>query len=264
MLIDEIRNRGIDIQKIDDRQCILNLTQRHWDLDILLERSISYSRTLSVLEFFADSGIPSINTFEVARVCGNKASTSLALVKHHVPTPRTMVAFTPESALQAIEQIGYPVVLKPLIGSWGRLLSKINDREAAETVLEHKVVLGGFHHSVFYIQEYVEKNGRDIRSFTVGDETTAAIYRSSLHWITNTAQGGKASRCEITDELNELCLKTSNAVGGGVLAIDIFETNKGLMVNEVNHTMEFKNSVEPTGVNIPAKIIDYVVKVARR
>jgi [lysine-biosynthesis-protein LysW]--L-2-aminoadipate ligase len=174
------------------------------------------------------------------------------------------LAFTPESALQAIEELGYPVVLKPAVGSWGRLLSKVNDREAAEAILEHKEVLGSYHHSIFYIQEYIPKAGRDIRSFVVGDETICAIYRYSSHWITNTARGGKAENCPVTDDLNRLSLGAAKAVGGGIVAIDLFESDRGLLVNEVNYTMEFRNSIDTTGVNIPAKVIDYVLQTGRR
>jgi [lysine-biosynthesis-protein LysW]--L-2-aminoadipate ligase len=174
------------------------------------------------------------------------------------------VAHTPEAALQAIERLGYPVVLKPAVGSWGRLLSKINDRDAAEAILEHKETLGSYHHSIFYIQEYMEKHGRDIRSFVVGGETICAIYRTSPHWITNTARGGVASNCPVTAEVNEISVRAAKAVGGGVVAIDLFETPDGLMVNEVNYTMEFRNSIDTTGVNIPAKVVDYVVAVARQ
>ncbi len=264
MLLEEIRNRNVDLQKIDDRVCMFEIENNGWDMDVILERSVSHSRALHALEFFDLYGIPTVNTHDVARICGNKATSSLALARSNVPIPKTIVAFTPEMALQAMEKIGYPVVLKPVTGSWGRLLSKINDREAGETILEHKVILGGYHHSIFYVQEYIEKPGRDIRTFVVGDETVAAIYRSSKHWITNTARGGEVSRCEVTDEMNEISLKASEAVGGGVLAVDIFETPDGPLVNEVNYTMEFRNSVGPSGVNIPAKIIDYVEEVGRR
>ena len=157
--------------------------------------------------------------------------------------------------------MGYPVVLKPAVGSWGRLLSKINDRDAAEAILEHKTVLGSYHHSIFYIQKYVEKSGRDIRSFVVGDKCIAAIYRTSPHWITNTARGGLATNCPVTPELSELSLQAAKAVGGGIVAIDVFETKQGLMVNEVNYTMEYKNSITTTGVNIPKHMAEYVVKV---
>jgi len=155
------------------------------------------------------------------------------------------------------------VVLKPLTGSWGRLLAKINDRDAAEALLEHKKTLGGYQHSIFYIQEFIEKPGRDIRSFVVGDETVGAIYRTSLHWITNTARGGTASNCPLTEELDAVSRAAAQAVGGGIVAIDIFESEDGgLLVNEVNHTPEFRNSIEPTDVDIPGKIVDHVLEVA--
>jgi [lysine-biosynthesis-protein LysW]--L-2-aminoadipate ligase len=180
-----------------------------------------------------------------------------------VPQPELRVAFTEESALEAIEQLGYPVVLKPAVGSWGRLLSKVNDRDAAESILEHKTILGSYHHSVFYVQKYIDKKGRDIRSFVVGDECVAAIYRTSDHWITNTARGATASDCPVTDEIAEISLRAATAVGGGVLAVDLFETTQGLLVNEVNYTMEFRNSIATTGVNIPGKIVSFLAEMGR-
>src|SRR5206468_2157912 len=184
-------------------------------VDVVLERCIQHSRALYSLWVFGIWGIPTVNTFEVADICGNKLLTTMRLIRHGVPSPRTRVAFTPESALVAAEELGYPVVMKPLVGSWGRLISKVNDREAAEAILEHKDVLGTYMHSIYYVQEYVPKPGRDIRAFVVGDETIAAIYRYSDHWITNTARGGKATKCVVTPELNEVCVRAARAVGGG-------------------------------------------------
>jgi [lysine-biosynthesis-protein LysW]--L-2-aminoadipate ligase len=264
LLIQELRKRRVDLEIIDDRELILEIQGNGWDHDVILERCINHSRALYALRILNDWGLPSVNTYEVANVCGNKLLTTSALVRAGIPTPRTRVAFTPESALQAIEEMGYPVVLKPGVGSWGRLLSKVNDREAAEAILEHKKVLGSYHHSVYYIQEYIEKHGRDIRAFVVGDETICAIYRSSPHWITNTARGGQASNCPVTDQLDELCVAAAQAVGGGVVALDIFEDqDRGMLVNEINYTMEFRNSIDTTGVDIPARVIDYVIGVGR-
>ncbi len=265
LLIQELERRGVDYDMIDDRRVVFDIQQNGWQqYDVIVERCISHSRALYALLLLRDWGVPTVNSYEVASICGNKLQTTSALVRAGVPTPVTKVAFTPESALGAIEKMGYPVVLKPGVGSWGRLLSKINDREAAETVLEHKQILGSYHHSIYYIQEYVEKPGRDIRAFVVGDETICAIYRASPHWITNTAQGGAASNCPVTPELNELCLAGARAVGGGVVALDVFEDpNRGLLVNEINYTMEFRNSIDTTGVNIPAKVVDYILDVAR-
>ncbi|MFN2132959.1 MAG: lysine biosynthesis protein LysX [Anaerolineae bacterium] len=264
LLIGELTKRRVNLDIIDDRELILEIRGNGWDHDVILERCINHSRALYALRILNDWGLPSVNTYEVANTCGNKLLTTSALVRAGIPTPRTCVAFTPESALQAIEEMGYPVVLKPGVGSWGRLLSKVNDREAAEAILEHKKVLGSYHHSVYYIQEYVEKHGRDIRAFVVGDETICAIYRTSPHWITNTARGGEASNCPVTDDLHELCVAAARAVGGGVVALDIFEDqDRGMLVNEINYTMEFRNSIDTTGVDIPARVVDYVLQVGR-
>jgi [lysine-biosynthesis-protein LysW]--L-2-aminoadipate ligase len=230
--------------------------------DVILERCINHSRALYALYILNGWGVPTVNTYHVGNICGNKLLTTGALIQAGVPTPCTMIAFTPKSALQAIEEMGYPVVLKPAIGSWGRLLSKANDCESAEAILEHKKILGSYHHSIFYVQEYIDKPQRDIRAFVIGDETICAIYRNSHHWITNTARGGQVDNCPITPELNELCLAAAQAVGGGILGIDILEDkDRGYMVNEVNYTIEFRNSIAPTGVDIPDKIVDYLIEV---
>ena len=198
----------------------------------------------------------------MAERCGDKYVTSQILVRNSIPTPRVLMAFDAEAALEAIEALGYPCVLKPVVGSWGRLLARIDNREMAETIIEHKASLG-VHHQVFYAQEYVDKPGRDIRAFVIGAEPIAAIYRASDNWITNTARGGQASNCPLTPELRNICQRTAQAMGGGLLAIDIFETADGFTVNEVNHTMEFRNSIDTTGVNIPARMVDYVIAQGR-
>jgi len=265
MLLEELgRRRGVEVVMIDDRLVSFTLGRRTFDVDVILERSINHSRALHALRLFESEGVICINASTVAAVCGDKLLTSVALHEHHVPQPEVRIAFTQESALAAIEEMGYPVVLKPAVGSWGRLLAKVNDRDAAEALLEHKAVLGSYHHSIFYIQRFVEKPGRDIRAFVIGDECVAAIYRASPHWITNTARGGQATVCRVTPELAAIALAGARAVGGGIVALDLFETADGLIVNEINYTMEFKNSVGPTGVNIPARIVDYVLQRGAR
>jgi len=265
LLLEELERRRVATKVIDDRELVLSLERKpELGVDVVLERCIQHSRALYALAVLETWGIPTVNTFEVADVCGNKLLTTMRLIRDGVPSPRTRLAFTPESALAAVEELGYPAVLKPLVGSWGRLISRVNDRDAAESILEHKDVLGTYIHSIYYIQEYVPKPGRDIRAFVVGDETIGAIYRYSEHWITNTARGGKATKCEVTPELNDLCVRAAKAVGGGVVAIDVLEAPEGLLVNEVNYTMEFRNSIDATGVNIPGRVVDYALGVAKQ
>ena len=262
LLLAELERRGVEVVRFDDRLFTLDLgapDPAMLHCDVILERCINHLRALYTLRVLNDWGVPTVNSFAVANICGDKLFTSTELERAGVPTPRTIIAFTPESALAACEDIGYPVVMKPAVGSWGRLLARVNDQDAAEALLEHKVTLGSFHHGAFYIQEFVRKPGRDIRSFVVGDETICAIYRDSPHWITNTARGASASNCPVSPELHALSQAAARAVGGGVVAIDLFESERGLLVNEVNYTMEFRNSIDTTGIDIPSRIVDYVI-----
>ncbi len=261
-LLDELeKHNDVEVVRINDGDMFFDINQLPEQVDVLFERSISYSRGLYISRIFEAHGVPVVNTSQVAERCGDKYITSQILAKNGIPTPRVLMAFDEESALRAIEAMGYPCVLKPVVGSWGRLLAKVENREMAETLIEHKATLG-VNHQVFYIQEYINKPGRDIRAFVVGDECICAIYRSSENWITNTARGGVATNCPVTDEIAELCQRAARAVGGGLLALDLFETENGLTINEINHTMEFRNSITTTGVNIPQKMVEYVLAQA--
>ena len=266
MLLQAFQERGIDPELIRDEELVINpsVIDPGWDeFDIVLQRTLSTSRGLYLLELFDAWGVPTVNSLYTASICADKFKTSLALAKAGIPQPEVRIAFTPQSALKAISELGYPAVLKPMIGSWGRLLAKVNDADAAEAVLEHRQTLGNYPYHVHFVQSYVEKpRGRDIRAFVVGAETICAIYRSSSHWVTNTARGASVEPCAVTAELQELCGHASDAVGGGVLAMDVFETEDGLVLNEINHTMEFRNSIEPTGVDIAGRIVDYALALA--
>ncbi len=274
LLLQAFEGEGLQPDIILDRDLNFDLTQGAEQLapsgvpwssyDLVFERCVSTSRGLYALAVLNRWGIPTINTYETASLCADKIQTTLVLAAAGVLQPAARLAFTPETALDAIESLGYPAVLKPAVGSWGRLLARVNDRDAAEAILEHRQSLGSYNHHLFYAQEYVEKLGRDIRAFVVGDRTICAIYRESQHWITNTARGGRATNCPITSELDDLCYRASRAVGGGILALDIFETPDGeLLVNEINHTMEFRNSSEPTGVDIAAEVVRYLLEQVR-
>jgi [lysine-biosynthesis-protein LysW]--L-2-aminoadipate ligase len=232
-------------------------------VELVFNRGISQYRAVQAVRLFEAAGIPCLNTGAVADLCGDKLRTSAALQAAGVPQPGWRAAFDTAGALAAMEAMGFPVVLKPVTGSWGRLLAKVNDPDAAEALLEHKETLGGYRHGVFYLQEFVPKAGGDIRAFVVGDRCIAAIHRTSDHWITNTARGAVATNCPVTPALEEVSVAAARAVGGGVLAIDLFATDRGHLVNEVNATMEFKNSIDVTGVDIPREVADHLAAAGR-
>ncbi len=266
-IFNSLETLGVCYDRLDDRTICFDLEHpQSWQAyDAVLERSISFTNGLYATRMLNSFGVPTVNMASVAEICGDKLVTSARLFRAGVPQPHAATAFTPEAALEAIESFGYPVVLKPVTGSWGRLLAKVNDREAAEAILEHKATLGSVQHSIFYIQEYIQKPGRDIRAILVGERVLTAIYRNSEHWITNTARGGGGELCPVTPEIEELCLRAAHAVGGGVLGIDLIEhPDKGLLVNEVNHTTEFHTAQPLSGVDIAGEIVKYTLEVARK
>jgi [lysine-biosynthesis-protein LysW]--L-2-aminoadipate ligase len=250
---------GIELTKVFDKELVLDLECPSFpEVDLVLDRGLVHSRAEYTLRFLQSLDIPTVNSYSATITCDNKFLTSMRLREAGVPSLRTLIAYTPASALQAIETLGYPAVLKPTAGSWGRLLAKINDREAAEAVLEHKEVLGSYHHSIFYVQEYVPKRGGDIRAFVVGDTVIGASYRSSPHWITNVARGATTSPVDVTPAMEEIALKAASAVEGEILGVDLVETDEGLKVIEINTGAEFKGLIEATGVDVPAAIAGYL------
>ncbi len=256
--------RGVTYDRLDPRELSFELDGAlPGAYDAVLVRCLSHTNAYYISRWLEALSIPVVSPHRTISVCGDKLLTSVALQEAGLPIPRTAVAFTPESGLAAIEALGYPVVLKPLFGSWGRLLARVNDRDAAEALLEHKTTLGGYLHGVAYIQEYVDKPGRDIRVMVAGGEVVYAIYRHSAHWITNTALGGEPAPCPVTEELAHFAVAAAQAVGGGIVAVDLLEDAAGkLLVNEVNHTPEFHGAREATDVDIAGRIVDYLLQVA--
>jgi len=265
LLLNELRDRDHEIEKIDVRDQQFGLddtTAPVDDLDLVVDRCLSTSRSLYATRFFDHYGVPVVNSPETADVCADKAKNSLALDAAGVPTPDTTVAFTVDSAMEAIESFGYPCVIKPVVGSWGRLMAKIESESAAEAVLEHKKVLGHYEHKVFYVQEFVDKPGRDIRVLATDGEPVAAMTRSSDHWLTNAAKGGDTAGFELDDTALDLVEKASDAVGGGLLGVDLMEVggeeSGEYTVHEINHTVEFKALNGCVDTDVPATVVGWL------
>ena len=256
--------RGIAVERLDDGVVTFPLAAPAGLPNVVVNRSVSHVKSVYATRAYAHYGVPTVNDPETVDLAGDKIRTSLRLSERGVPTPATVVALSPEAALRALDQIGYPAVLKPAIGSWGRLMAKVHSPQEAEQIIEHKVALGTPLHSIFYVQEFVPKPERDLRVFVVGDRVLAAMFRSSSDWRTNAARGAKAEAAPLTSELTDLALRAAGAVGGGVLAVDLMESPRGLVVHEVNPTPEFKTLQSTTDVDIAGAIVDHAVEVGRR
>jgi len=257
LLFEDLERRGLNFDRIDDRELVFNLDEKPFEYDVVLERCINHSRAMYALKMLNDWGLRTVNTYNVANTCGNKFLTTQALIHHGVPSPKVKLAFTVESALAAIEELGYPVVIKPPVGSWGRLLAKLNDRQAAEAVLEHKETLGNYEHSIFYIQEFIDKPERDIRAFVIGEEVVKAVYLIANQATSTSNDNLTVIECELTQEIERIALAAAHAVGGGVLAVDLIENGDELMAIEVDYTIEFSRL--GLGEELAPRIIEYVL-----
>ena len=265
MLVEAFAARSVELFTADDRRIHGPLDAWPEGLpsaDAVILRAKSHWRNAVLARWIESRGALAVNNSGVIETCGDKVATTLRLIEHGVSTLRSSVSFSAESGRAAADAVGFPLVVKPVVGSWGRLIGKISDPDALETVLEHKEALGGAPHAVTYLQEFVASGGQDIRSFVVDGVCIAAIRRSSTHWRTNTALGATASAVDVDSELARLSVAAAQAVGGGAVAVDLFETDSGYVVNEVNGAMEFRNSVSTTGVDIPGLVADYVIREA--
>jgi [lysine-biosynthesis-protein LysW]--L-2-aminoadipate ligase len=253
--------RGIPYLLEDARQSSWKIEPREGD--VFLARCIGHLQNTAVARLLEASGARVVNPARVMETCGDKLATSAALAEAGIPQPSFRAAFSEEAALDAAEELGYPVVFKPACGSWGRLLALASNRETAEAIVEHKAHLGAAH-QVYYMQSYVEKGGFDVRAFVVDGRPLCAIRRTSSHWITNTARGGSAQSQPMDRELKDLLEKVHGAIGGDFLAVDLFLTSSGWLVNEVNDGAEFRNSIEPTGVDIPGAVVEMASGLMKR
>jgi len=270
LIINTAEKKSIELRPIDVKDLHLVITDPNKDKeifgDIAIERCVSYFRGLHLTAILEGKGIRVINPYSIMSICGNKMLTSILLAKNGIPTPKTIVAFTKEEALKAIEEIGFPAVIKPVFGSWGRLIAQVKDKDIAQVILEHREEINNPLYQIYYIQEMIERPPRDIRCIVIDNEIIASIYRYSSpeDWRTNIARGGRAEVCNLTEDMKEIILKTSEIIGGGVLGIDAMESKNGIVIHEVNATVEFKGAMSASGIDIPGKIIEYALKLAKK
>lgn len=269
MLQKEAVELGHDTVMLDAKITQVNTDSKKEDFDlgdVVLERCVSYFRGLHFTASLEFMDIPVLNKFDVASICGNKMFMTLLLKKAGVPTPKTYFSFTSESASENLEKVGYPLVIKPVIGSWGRGVMPIKDRDTMDAISEIRDITDSPHDRIYYLQELVERPPRDIRVITVGDEPVAAMYRkSSGGFKTNIALGADPELCEITKEMEDMAAKASKAMGGGILGIDMMEDEKnGLVVHEVNNTVEFKGLARVAQRNIPKEMVEFALNYVRK
>jgi len=258
-IYESARKRGIDITNVDCKDLILELDGPSYSNKTIIQRCVSYFKSLHSTAALEGLGASVINPLNTSIVCGNKLFTHMKLKNAGIKTPKVITTFSYEAALSALDIFGYPTIIKPTIGSWGRLIALLKDKDAAKAVIEDRQHMFPLY-QIYYFEEFVDRPPRDIRAIVIGDTVVAAIYRYSENseWKTNMALGGRAESCPITKELEDICIKSTQAVDGKIVGVDLMESSRdGLLVHEVNNTTEFKNTVRVTGIPIQDLIVDY-------
>jgi len=260
------KKKDINIQMVDCKKLALDLEKTPEEYGTVIQRCVSYYRNLHSTAALEGLGVNVINCLNTAVFAGNKLFTHMLLKKQNVPTPYATVAFSKDAALEALDEQGYPKIIKPTVGSWGRLISKLNDRDSAEGIIDSREKMYPIY-QVHYLEEFVKRPPRDIRAIMVGDKIVAAIYRTSGNgnWKTNMALGGIAEECKVTPEMEEMCIKAKNAVQGKIVGVDLMESDeRGLVVHEVNNTTEYKNTVRVCNVDIPSLMLDFALEQGKK
>ena len=264
-LLEAGKKKNVNLEMFDCKKLSLQLDKKRDEFGTVIQRCVSYYRNVHSTAALEGMGVNVINCLNTGIFAGNKLYTHMLLRKFGVPTPYATVAFSKEAAIEALEREGYPKVIKPTVGSWGRMISKINDKDSAEGIIEGREKMYPIY-QIHYLVEFVQRPPRDIRAIMVGDKVVAAIYRNSGdgNWKTNMALGGRAEKCEVTNELEDICIKAKNAVQGQIVGVDLMESDdRGLVVHEVNNTTEYKNTVRVCEVDIPSLMIDYALESKR-
>jgi [lysine-biosynthesis-protein LysW]--L-2-aminoadipate ligase len=264
------KDLGINVEQINNQRIFLELnSQKDLDVksDLILQRSLSLVRALYSTSILETKGYKVVNDYQSTAICGDKLLTTLALVKHGVETPKTYVGFTPEACLENIEKkISYPLVTKPVIGSWGRMVTKIDNFNHLSSEIEAKEVMGNIFQKVHYFQEFIDSCAikkdapADIRVFYIGGECVAVMgrFRSGKDFRSNIALGGTAKKMDADSEMEKICKLAAKSVGGEILGIDLMITDKGYVCIEVNGTPGFEGLSQSTEVNIGKKIAEYL------
>jgi [lysine-biosynthesis-protein LysW]--L-2-aminoadipate ligase len=261
-LIEAARKQGVEPVLLRVEETLFDMQANRviapGEVEVVLERTVDHFVAYYSLLLFEQAGVRTVNTSDVARICGDKLLTTLAFQEAGVPTPRTEIAFSAEMALQSIDDLGYPVMLKPLTGDKGALVARLNDFDAAKAVIEHKDRLGQHDHSIYYLQEYLQNRpGRDIRAFVVGDEVVKAVYLIANKATSSADLNQTIIECPLTPEIEQIALAAARAVGGGVLAVDLIEDGDRLVAIEVDYTIEM-SALGLTGELAP-RIIAYAL-----
>ncbi|MEU4896752.1 RimK family alpha-L-glutamate ligase [Streptomyces sp. NPDC044780] len=264
-ILTELQRRGVSCEQVDVRTLWTDTRAPAGRWRLAINREIGFYRSVHTARALQAQGVRVCNSAEATEVCGDKWRSALAFDRAGLPTPRTVLALSPDAALDALDAIGYPAVLKPLVGSWGRMVAFVPDRRTGRTLLEYVAALPHPQSRVVCVQEYIG-GGRELRVLVAGGEPVAAMWRRGADWRGNVALGGRGTYCEPSADAATTAVAAADCVGADIAGVDLIETDDGgVRVLEVNHRVEFAGlqAAAADRVDVAARLVDHVLREVR-
>jgi len=212
------------------------------------------------LHKLAREGMPIINPPAAIERAVDKYYTLALLNERGIPVPRTVVTENIREAMQAFRSFGGDAVIKPVFGSRGIGVARISDEDIAERVMRTL----RFYKHVLYVQEFIGHGTRDIRTFVVGGKVVAGIFRVSSSWKTNVSRGAVPKRFQVDPEVEALAVRASETLDCKIAGVDIMESERGLVVHEVNSQPGWRGLQMTTDVRIADEIAAFVIAQAKK
>ena len=210
---------------------------------------------VDALHALVERGVTCVNGPRAIERTVDKFLASALLARAGVPTPRTIACERPEDALDAFEELGGDVIVKPLFGSMGAGMTRVDDVDVAYRVF-HALVL---ERAVYYLQEALPHDGRDLRAFVVGGRVLAAIERVGSGWRVNLARGARARATDLSAERERLCVEAAEVVGADYAGVDLLRAADGReYVLELNTIPGWRGLQETTGADVAAALVAHL------
>lgn len=215
---------------------------------------------MDCLARLAAAGVVVLNSPKAIEAAVDKYLTTAKIAAAGLLTPRTICCQTADDAMLAFAQLGGDIVLKPLFGSEGRGITRLNDEALALRAFKMLAQLG----AVLYLQEFVPHDGYDLRLLLIGDRVLGMRRRNQLDWRTNLSRGAKAEPFEPDRDLVEMARRAAAAVGAPLAGVDILPGKDGqLYTIEVNAVPGWKGLAQAHNLDIARLVIDYIASQVR-
>jgi len=243
--------RGVDLRRVD---ALLVRTMPPGSLEQVVFR-------MDLLGELERAGVLIVNPPRAIEAAVDKYLASARLAAAGLPVPRTIVCQTVEEGLAAFAAVGGDAVVKPLFGSEGRGIARLQDEALAQRAFQMLVQLGG----VLYVQQFIPHHGFDVRVLVVGRRMFAMRRSHASDWRTNISRGATPEPIELTAEMAELARRAADALGAPLAGVDLLPGRDGrLYVLEVNAVPGWKALAGTLGVDVAAAVLEYVESAAGR